>query len=142
MLSDTDFLQSAFAIISSRSSEAEEKLDRLRRAKQNILNEQSSSMSEIRNIHQPTLDALWNGSRANLYDDSRDEAHHTMESIVNDYDHYIQQIEWQITQLNLQKSALGIASSIAHTADELMEQGEEALEELSSTITDLKARLL
>ncbi|MCG1029668.1 DUF5082 family protein [Virgibacillus halodenitrificans] len=141
MADDADFLSQAFAVISGRSADIEEKIDRLTKAKNDIREEQASSMMEITKITKPTLEGVWSGNCATNFDDDREDALEIMEKITDDYDDYIQRIENEIFQLNLQKGALDIASSIAHQADNLLDKGEEVAAELGDKIRDLKGRL-
>lgn len=138
---EASFLSQAFTVISGRSSDIEEKIQRLNQAKQSIITEQTESMNEIKHIEKPTLDGIWNGERAKKFDDDREEAHQTMKTITDNYDHYVQRIEGEIFQLNAQKGLLDIAGSIAHQADKLLEKGEEVASELGQKINDIKGRL-
>lgn len=55
----SDFLSNAFQVISNRSADIEEKIDRLKKAKRDIENEQDQASVEIKKLLQPSLDSSW-----------------------------------------------------------------------------------
>lgn len=85
------------------SAVIDEKIQRLQEAKRDIEAEQSESMNEIVRIKEPALSDLWNGSHADKYDTSREEAYDTMHQITEDYDGYVTKIEWKIRELRLRR---------------------------------------
>ncbi|WP_079708994.1 YwqH-like family protein [Paraliobacillus ryukyuensis] len=140
-MSDADFLADAFHIISSRSSEIEEKIDRLQQAKYAIEDEQGQAYIEIKQIKKPSLVDEWEGAKANTFDEDRQEAYEIMQNTINDYHSYVTQINWKIAQLQMQQSALDTASTIAYQADRLLDQGEEAVEAFGQKVNELKGAL-
>ncbi|MGP4041758.1 YwqH-like family protein [Gracilibacillus sp. D59] len=140
-LSDSDFLSNAFSIISSRSAEVDQKIERLKEAKRDIEDEQDQAFMEIKQIKKPSLDQLWEGTEANKFDEFRDEAYQVMKRKISNYDHYISRMNWEISQLQLQQNTLDVASSIAYQADRLLDQGEEALEDFGRKVNELKGWL-
>ncbi|WP_425401983.1 YwqH-like family protein [Gracilibacillus lacisalsi] len=140
-LSDSDFLSNAFYIISNRSADIEQKIERLKEAKRDIEAEQDQAFIEIKQIEKPSLDLSWEGAEANKFDEDRREAYQVMKTKISNYDHYIYRIDWEISQLKLQQNTLDIASSIAYQADRLLDQGEEAVEAFGRKINELKGWL-
>ncbi len=140
-LSDSDFLSNAFYIISNRSADIEQKIERLKEAKRDIEAEQDQAFIEIKQIEKPSLDLSWEGTEANKFDEDRREAYQVMKTKISNYDHYIYRIDWEISQLKLQQNTLDIASSIAYQADRLLDQGEEAVEAFGRKINELKGWL-
>nr|WP_244535134.1 DUF5082 family protein [Gracilibacillus kekensis] len=138
----SDFLSDAFQIISNRSAATEEKIERLKQAKREIENEKDQAYVEIKKLLHPSLDSLWEGTEANTFDESRQEAYEYMKrKILYQYDYYIVQIDWEISQLQLQQNTLDFASTIAHQADRLWSQGEEAAEAYGRKLNELKGWL-
>ncbi|MBM7691965.1 uncharacterized protein YukE [Peribacillus deserti] len=135
-------LNQIYSAISSRSADIDEKIARLQRAKGGIDSEQSQSLQEIRRIVQPVLGQSWTGSRAETFDEARQEAFRTMSDIVHqDYDDCSQSIESKIMMLQAERMALSLAGSLAHEASELLDIGEDAFGQLNDKINDLKRRL-
>jgi hypothetical protein len=142
MMGFSDSLNDISRAISSQSAAIDEKINRLQRAKSEISQEQNMSLNEIRRILEPELDEMWKGSRANEFDDLREDAHRTMSEIVHDdYDDYKQKIDFKIGLLKAERGALDIASGLAHEAGQLLDKGEEAFDELSSKLDDLRKRV-
>ncbi|TXC89528.1 DUF5082 domain-containing protein [Metabacillus litoralis] len=128
--------------ISSQSNDLDEKIDRLRKAKNDINREQGYLLQEIAKLKQPDLGKEWVGKRANEYDDEREEAYSIMRKIGNvDYDGYQQLIENKINSLEMERSVLSFTQSLAYEAGRLVGKGEEAADELSDRINDLRRRL-
>jgi hypothetical protein len=128
--------------ISYQSSELNDQIDRLERAKMQIEREQSESMNEMRKILDPELDHLWKGTRADAFHEDRNEAYRIMRNIAEeDYDGYTQRIQISIHALAGKRTILNAASGLAHEADKLLALGEDAFEELGSKLDDLKRRL-
>lgn len=128
--------------ISSQANDLDEKINRLRKAKNEINREQGYLLQEITKLKQPDLGKEWVGKRANEYDDEREEAYSVMRKIGNvDYDGYQQLIENKINSLEMERSALSFTQSLAYEAGRLVGKGEEAADELSDRITDLRRRL-
>ncbi len=128
--------------ISSQANDLDEKIDRLRKAKNEINREQGYLLQEITKLKQPDLGKEWVGKRANKYDDEREEAYSVMRKIGNvDYDGYQQLIENKINSLEMERSVLSFTQSLAYEAGRLVGKGEEAADELSDRITDLRRRL-
>lgn len=141
-MSFSDSLRDIHSAISSQSAEIAEKIARLKQAQRDITEEQIDSLNELLNIIKPALDDSWKGSRADTFDESRDDAHTEIVGITrDDYDSYIERIQTVINALLMQQSALDIASGIAYQASQLLDKGEEAFEELGSKINDLQRRL-
>ncbi|MDM5318077.1 DUF5082 family protein [Fictibacillus sp. b24] len=141
-MSFSDTLNDIYRSLASSSADIDEKIARLQRAKSEIVQEQNISQQEIRRILEPELGTLWTGNRARAFDDSREEAHRTMQGIVNeDYSDYQQSIDMKITLLRAERSALDGLSHMANEASELLNKGEEAFEELGNKLDDLKRRL-
>lgn len=142
MSDDASFLSDASAAISSESSNIQGKIDQLRTAKNNIIEEQSTCMNEIDKIVDPTLIPFWDGVKGQAFDEKREEVYNMMEAIYTDeYDEKVSQIETKISWLETQLSVLSTTSSLVDTANDLYEKGEEVVQELSSTIDDIKGRL-
>lgn len=138
----SEILHAIHAAISSQSGDLDAKIERLRRAKNEIDNEQNISLGEIKKTLQPELDNFWTGTLSRKYDDARYEAYSVMQNIVNDdYDQYKEKIETKINMLEAERTALNIASAIAREADGLLSKGEQAVDRLESTISDLKRRV-
>lgn len=128
--------------ISYQSSELNDQIHRLERAKMQIEREQSESMNEMRKILDPELDHLWKGSRADSFHDERNEAYRVMRNIADEnYDGYMQRIQMKIHALEIERTVINAASSLAHEADKLLAVGEDAFEELGNRLDDLKRRL-
>ncbi|MEC1259070.1 DUF5082 family protein [Bacillus swezeyi] len=141
-MSYSDMLDRIHAAISNQSADLEEKISRLKRAKNKIETEQNTSLEEIKKIRNPSLGSSWQGSRSETFDESRDEAYNEMQNIItDDYESYKTRIQSKIVLLEIEQGALSAARGLAHTADQLLTKGEEALEELGSTISDLTRRL-
>ncbi|WP_226668907.1 DUF5082 family protein [Metabacillus litoralis] len=128
--------------ISSQSNDLDEKIERLRKAKNEINREQGYLLQEITKLKQPDLGKEWIGKRANDYDDEREEAYSIMRKIGNvDYDGYQQLIENKINSLEMERSVLSFTQNLAYEAGRLVGKGEEAADELSDRINDLRRRL-
>ncbi|MBU5465788.1 DUF5082 domain-containing protein [Virgibacillus sp. MSJ-26] len=142
-MSDNEgFLISAASTISSQTADIEEKIDRLQKAKNDLVSEQETCMNEVEQCRKPELFPLWDGEKGKGYDEKREEVYTIMESIYeNDYNAKISLIESKISSLNFQKSALSATNSLINTANDLLSMGEEAMQELTSTIGEIKGRL-
>jgi hypothetical protein len=138
----SNVLHGIHASISNASADIDAKIERLRRAKSEIDNEQNVSLGEIKKIQEPYLGNSWTGSLARKFDEARDEAFNVMKEIVNDdYDRYKETIESKIDTLQQERMALIIASALAHEAEGLLAKGEKAVDQLEYAISDLKRRL-
>ncbi|MEJ9230540.1 DUF5082 domain-containing protein [Peribacillus butanolivorans] len=138
-----DILSNMHSAISSKIASLDEKIERLVKAKDGIIKEQSMCLNEIRNIKNPELGSNWTGSRSDDFQEARGDAYNVMFSIIHDdYDDYQWKIEAMITKLNAEKTLMNLAGSIAQEADHLLDKGEEALGQLESKISDLKRRLI
>ncbi|ALC80308.1 MULTISPECIES: YwqH-like family protein [Bacillus] len=125
--------------ISGEVADVEEKIDRLNQAKKEIEHQQNDYLGECRKILKPELAKSWTGSRANKFNDSRDEAHQTIENILNhEYESYKDRIDWEIAQLNMQKETLSFAGILAREAVEIADAGQDAWEAAGDKFNDLK----
>lgn len=140
-MENADFLNQVFTEVKSLSVTIDDKLDRLQRAKYNLLAEQTNCMNEINQIKDPSLHSLWDGRRANKFIDAREDAFHTMRTTIQHYDSYINQIEAKITELHQQMEYVNTTGSLAHTADELLQRNEGTRDELGTIIQQLQRRL-
>ncbi|MGE7765735.1 YwqH-like family protein [Peribacillus sp. NPDC096540] len=138
-----DILSNIHSAISSKKASLDEKIERLVKAKDDIIKEQSMCLNEIRNIKNPDLGSSWTGSRSDNFQEARSDAYNVMFSVIHDdYDDYQWKIEAMITKLSAENTLLSIAGNIAQEADSLLSKGEEAFEQLESKISDLKRRLI
>ncbi|WP_257348168.1 DUF5082 domain-containing protein [Pseudalkalibacillus decolorationis] len=129
-------------VISSRSSDVQEKIDRLRQAKSDIRNEQSYLLGEINQIQRPELARSWMGTRSGDFENDRGEAFKTMMRIGNDrYEDYERIIEMQINSLEMQKGFIDGAFALANEADQLLSKGEEAFDDIQAKIDSINWRL-
>jgi Domain of unknown function (DUF5082) len=143
MMSLSDTLYSLQNMISSQSNDIDEKIDRLRKAKNDISHEQNLLLQEIKSIKQPDLGKEWTGKRAEDFDKEREEAYNVMQKIgETDYSDYQRIIENMINSLEIEQSILNITKSIAYEAGQLVEKGEDAVDELAGKISDIQRRLL
>lgn len=137
-----DILSQMHSAISSKKASINEKIDRLVKAKHEIMEEQSVCLNEIRKIKTPELGKSWTGERSDKFQEARQDAYQVMFGVIHDdYDDYQWKIEAMITKLNAENTLLSIAGNIAHEADHLLNKGEEAFEQVESKIADLKRRL-
>ena len=142
MSDNAGFLSWASSTISSESAAIQEKIDRLEKAKGDIIEEQATCMNEIKRIVEPTLIPLWDGAKEQEYDEIREEVYDIMEAIYTDeYDAKISQIESKISSLQAQLAALSATSSLVSAASDLLDKGEEFVQELNDTISDIRGRL-
>ncbi|QGQ48447.1 DUF5082 domain-containing protein [Metabacillus sediminilitoris] len=143
MMSLSNTLYSLQNMISSQSNDIDEKIDRLRKAKNDISHEQNLLLQEIKRIKQPDLGNEWTGKRANDFDKEREEAYNVMQKIgETDYSDYQRLIENKINSLEIEQSFLNITKAIAYEAGQLVEKGEDAVDELANKINDIQRRLL
>lgn len=141
-MSFSEMLNQIHGAISYQSSELNDQINRLQRAKQQIEHEQTECMNEMRKILDPELDHLWKGSRADDFHEDRNEAYKVMRNIADeDYDAYKQRIQGKINALEVDRTVLNAVSGLAHEADKLLAVGEDAFEELGNRLDDLKRRL-
>lgn len=125
--------------ISGQVADVEEKIDRLKRAKTEIQRQQNEYLGECKKICKPELAKSWTGSRADQFNEARDEALQTIETILNDdYESYKDKIDWEIAQLNFQMDTLSFAGILAREAEVLTDAGKEALEAPGDKFNDLK----
>src|SRR5699024_5452786 len=75
------FLISAASTISSQTADIEEKIDRLQKAKNDLVSEQETCMNEVEQCRKPELFPLWDGEKGKGYDEKREEVYTIMESI-------------------------------------------------------------
>ncbi|MFJ7754660.1 YwqH-like family protein [Peribacillus muralis] len=137
-----DILSNMHAAISNKKASLNEKIERLVKAKNEMMAEQSMCLNEIRKIKNPDLGDSWTGERSEKFQEARHDAYQVMFGIIHDdYDDYQWKIEAMITKLNAENTLLSIAGNIAHEADHLLSKGEEAFEQVESKIEDLKRRL-
>ena len=138
----SNVLNQIHGAISNQSSELNDQIHRLQRAKQQIEREQTECMNEMHKILDPELDHLWKGLRADNFHEDRNEAFKVMRNIADeDYDGYKQRIQSKINSLELDRTVLNAVSGLAHEADKLLVVGEGAFEELGNRLDDLKRRL-
>ncbi|GAA0287491.1 DNA repair exonuclease SbcCD ATPase subunit [Gracilibacillus halotolerans] len=140
-MSDWNFLKDAFATISDRQDEIDEKIQRLKQAKTAIETEQDAALKEIKRIYQPSLNRMWEGTDGEDYDSARQDAYESMQRYIRQYDFHLMEIDRKIRQLELQRGALDVTSSIARSAQYFLEQGEEMANVASTQINKLKGRL-
>ncbi|WP_285766797.1 DUF5082 family protein [Peribacillus sp. SI8-4] len=137
-----DILSNMHSAISSKKAIINGKIERLVKAKNDIMDEQSMCLHEIRKIKDPELGKSWTGERSDQFQEARHNAYQAMYDVIHDdYDDYQWKIEAMITKLNAEDTLLSIAGNIAHEADQLLTKGEEAIEQVESKIADLKRRL-
>jgi uncharacterized protein YukE len=128
--------------ISSQTNDIDEKIERLRQAKNDISREQDLLLQEIKKIKQPELGREWTGKRANDFDNEREDAYSVMQKIGQiDYSGYQRLIESKINSLEIEQSILSVTRALAYEAGQLVDKGEDAIDELSDKISDLKRRL-
>jgi uncharacterized protein YukE len=128
--------------ISSQTNDIDEKIERLRQAKNDISREQDLLLQEIKKIKQPELGREWTGKRANDFDNEREDAYSVMQQIGQiDYSGYQRLIESKINSLEIEQSILSVTRALAYEAGQLVDKGEDAIDELSDKISDLKRRL-
>src|SRR5690625_3890090 len=121
-MDNANFLNQVFMEVQNQATTIDEQIDRLQRAKYNLLDEQANCMNEIKQIKDPSLNSLWEGKRAHQFDETREEAFHTMRATIQNYEYYINQIEAKITALHAQMDYINTTGSMAHTADQLLER--------------------
>jgi Domain of unknown function (DUF5082) len=142
-MSLSNTLYSLQNMISSQSNDIDEKIDRLKKAKNDISHEQNLLLQEIKQIKQPDLGREWTGKRANDFDKEREEAYSVMQKIGDtEYSYYQREIENEIDRLEIELSFLNITKTIAFEAGQLVEKGEDAVDELADRISDIQRRLL
>lgn len=130
------------SVIHSRSSDIQEKISRLRDAKNAILNEQSQLLNEIKQIQQPELHNNWMGPRSEEYHVERDSALQAMRQIGHEnYDEYVSSIESKIHSLEAQQGVISFYGNLANDAEYLLSKGEDFYEQVSHKLSDLKGRL-
>src|SRR5690625_7690287 len=95
-------------------------------------------MNKNKQMKDPSLNSLWEEKRAHQFDETREEAFHTMRATIQNYEYYINQIEAKITALHAQMDYINTTGSMAHTADQLLERSEETEDEIN-TIIDRKS---
>ncbi|CAH0286575.1 hypothetical protein SRABI96_04132 [Peribacillus sp. Bi96] len=135
-------LSEIHSALSSKTSDVNEKINRLEQAKRQIKEEQNACLGEIAKIKNPDLEKSWTGNRAEDFQDARSDAYKAMSTIIHDdYDDYQEKIEGKITILNIEKIALSAAGAIAHEADVLLGKGEAVIHQLESKISYLKGWL-
>ncbi|MFS0653912.1 DUF5082 family protein [Bacillus sp. 179-C3.3 HS] len=135
-MSLSDMLSALNGGISSRKSEIEEKISRLKTAKREVKKEQDAAETDLKQIKKPKLGSSWKGDLSENFKSARNEAHDELKKIVNDeYPSYVSSIEFKITTLELELSALSVASSLAGDAARLAEKGEDALEDAKRLIS-------
>ncbi|MDM5304473.1 YwqH-like family protein [Peribacillus frigoritolerans] len=135
-------LSEIHSALSSKTSDVNEKINRLEQAKRQIKEEQNACLGEIAKIKNPDLGKSWTGNRAEDFQDARSDAYKAMSTIIHDdYDDYQEKIEGKIMMLNIEKKALSAAGTIAHEADVLLGKGEAVIDQLESKISYLKGWL-
>ena len=140
-MENANFLNQIFTAVQNQATTIDEQIDRLQRAKHTLLDEQTNSMNEINRIKEPSLDSLWEGRRANQFDDTREESFHTMRVTIQHYEAYLEQIEEKIIVLQQQMEYVNRTGSIAHTADQLLQRGEGTGDELGTIMQQLQGRV-
>ncbi|XQY91807.1 DUF5082 domain-containing protein [Metabacillus sp. HB246100] len=141
-MSLADSLFSIQKTISHRSNQVDEKIERLTKAKNDLLDEQQLFLKEIKTIKEPDLGNEWQGQRAIDYDEEREEAYTILKDIgQNDFEDYQQKIENKINSLEMDRALLNVTSALAFEAGRLVDRGEDAMEELSDRISELRRRL-
>ncbi|MFS0602652.1 DUF5082 family protein [Peribacillus frigoritolerans] len=135
-------LSEIHSTLSSKTSDVNEKINRLEQAKRQIKEEQNACLGEIAKIKNPDLAKSWTGNRAEDFQDARSDAYKAMSTIIHDdYDDYQEKIDGKIMMLNIEKKALSAAGTIAHEADVLLGKGEAVIDQLESKISYLKGWL-
>src|SRR5690625_1141333 len=133
-----NFLNQVFMEVQNQTATTDEQIDRLQRAKYDLLDEQATCMNEVKQIKDPCLKSLWEGKRAHQCDEAREEAFHTMRATIQNYECYINQVESKITALHAQMDYINTTGSMAHTADQLLERKEETGAEIGTSIEQLQ----
>ncbi|MDM5299901.1 DUF5082 family protein [Bacillus pumilus] len=135
-MSLSDMLFALNGGISSKKTEIEEKISRLKKAKSKVEQEQDAAETDLKQIKQPKLGASWKGERSQDFKTERNEAHEALQTIVNDqYPRYVSRIEFKISTLEAEQAALSFASSLAGDAARLAEKGEDAVEDAKRLIS-------
>ncbi|MFJ5964134.1 MULTISPECIES: DUF5082 family protein [unclassified Bacillus (in: firmicutes)] len=135
-MSLSDMLSALNGGISSKQTEIEEKIARLKKAKSNVEKEQDAAETDLKQIKQPKLGTSWKGERSQDFNSERNEAHNALQTIVNEqYPRYVSRIEFKISTLEAELATLSFASSLAGDAARLAEKGEDAVEDAKRLIS-------
>lgn len=139
----SDILRSISSNISGASAGLEEQIQRLERAKNKIEQEQNAGLGEIKKLKQPELGKLWSGSRANHFQEDREEAYNTMSSILNnDYEGYMSAIGSRITFLKIEKATADFYAQAANKLSSVVAAGEHLADDIGNELNELKKRWL
>mgnify|MGYP001063750243 CR=1 FL=1 len=128
--------------VSGKIGNIERDIQRLKSAKQKVENEQDTMLQEIRQLKKPDLDKNWVGSRADEFDEKRDDVYRTMSDIGNgDYDDYQSSIQSKINLLKIEKTSLQGIGGLVGEAHKLLQLGEEVYDDVADKISEIKRML-
>lgn len=128
--------------LSSQSANVAHDIERLKTAKQRILNEQEMGVRESRSILEPELGVSWRGTRGEAFDEDRSAASEKLNAIfLYEFEGYINLIDSKISSLEMRRNFLSGLSSIADEAGDLISKGEDALDAAQDKLSDLRKGL-
>ncbi|WKB36494.1 DUF5082 family protein [Terrilactibacillus sp. S3-3] len=135
-------LDNIFSALSHQSAVLEDKIERLRKANQQIGHNQKTFLRDSAHLVKPGLADDWTGKRANGFQKERKSALKQMKKqLTTTLDSYQESILFEIGKLELEKGALLATAAMAHEAGNVLKKGEEAEEALTHRLQTIERRL-
>ncbi|TGA99850.1 hypothetical protein E4665_02570 [Sporolactobacillus shoreae] len=96
----SDVLESIFRTLAHRSADLDDQINRLKRAKQELAQEQEADLQDLHLLLNPEMGGEWEGSRARAFNRKRDDARDAMKNhLSHDLALYQQRIDDQMAIL-------------------------------------------
>ena len=135
-------LDNIFSALSHQSAVLEDKIERLRKANQQIGHNQKTFLRDSAHLVKPGLADDWTGKRANGFQKERKKTLQDMkDQLTKTLDAYQERIVLEIGKLEIEKVALQVTSALVHEAGNVLKKGEEAEEALTHRLQTIERRL-
>lgn len=122
----SDALESIFRTLVHRSADLDDQINRLKRAKRELAQEQEADLQDLRLLLNPEIGREWEGSRARAFDRKRADARDAMRThLSHDLALYQQRIEDQMAILKQEGNHLQTIGAMVKDAEHLLAQGKK-----------------
>lgn len=138
----SDVLESIFRILAHRSADLDDQINRLKRAKRELTQEQEADLQNLRLLLNPEIGGEWEGFRARAFDRKQDDARDAMKTHLSyDLALYQQRIKDQMAILKQEGNHLQNIGAMAKDAESLLAQGKKGWDAFDHQCVQIRRRM-